>query len=380
MAIAQSQLQDRLALVSSLYGPGTIACWYLTALSVLVSWLLHPRKRKSGSIDVDLIAVLTLPAVAAGHLFSQVRGFLSQDKIVPAGSNAHWKYRQSVAAIEASLNVTETFVAISAVLLIVACWTFCFRRVILVSSVSFLCLAVESYVRFSKFRAFGLQYKRPDVSGAMITTFSRLFLADFPTLVVAILVIFSVSGLISTAIAFCMYSPPRTAPSMSQLDVERVNDIALRERSPSSSDTSTVEVTRSSGMPFGIRLPRRSEDLSIRSSKAVYTLMLPVIFVLSVLPPIWHSKNSPRVVTATMPFWQTLKYYASRIARNFFPRSACSITDLDQAVAATAGATVLAFSVYSVAKARYKIWSVRRTPPSAPTSTGLSRFGDHPAP
>ena len=376
MATAQSQLQDRLALVSSLYGPGTIACWYLTALSVLVSWLLHPQKRTSGSIDVDLIAVLTLPAVAAGHLFSQVRGFLSEDNIMSTGSNADWKYRQSVAAIEASLNVTETFMAISAILLIVASWAICFRRVIFVSSVALLCLAVECFVHFSKIRDFGLQYRRSDVSGVMDTTFSRLFIADFASLVIAILVTLSVSGLISTAIAFCMYSQSRTTSSTSRQDVERVNDIASRERTP---NTSTVEVTRSSETILGIRLPRRSEDFSIRSITFVSTLMLPVTFVLSLLPTIWHSMNSPHVVTATMPFWQTLNHYASRFARDFFPRSAYSITDLDQVVATAAGATVLAFSVYSVAKARYKIWSVKRPPPSASTGTELSRLGNHPA-
>ena len=379
MATAQSELQNQLALVSSLYGPGTIACWYLTALSVLVSWLLHPRKRQSGSIDVDLIAVLVLPAVAAGHLFSQVRGFLSQDNIMPAGSNADWKYRQSVAAIEAPLNVTETFLPISAILLIVASLTFCFRRVIFVSSVALLCLAVEFYVHFSKFRDFGLQYKRQDVSEAMMTTFSRLFIADFASLSIAILVTMSVSSIISTAIAVCMYSPPKTASSTSQQDIERVNDIASIERTTSSPTTSTVEVARSSEWTLGIRLPRRSKDFSIRSSAVVNVLMLPLAFILSLLPPIWHCTNSPRVATAKMPFWQTLNHNASRFARDFFPRSAYSITDLDQVVAAAAGATVLSFSVYSVAKAHYELWSGRRTPPSASTGTELSRLGNHPA-
>lgn len=68
MATADSGGANRFVKVSSLYGPGTIAAWYFTVLSVLVSWTLHPRKRKSGSIDVDLVATLTLPAVAVGHL------------------------------------------------------------------------------------------------------------------------------------------------------------------------------------------------------------------------------------------------------------------------------------------------------------------------
>lgn len=96
-----------------------ITCWYLTTLAVLVSWTLHRRERDSGSIDVDLIAVLALPAVAAGHLVSQVRALLNQAKIVRA-SSADWKYLQSVPAIKAPFIVTETFMAISVILFTVA--------------------------------------------------------------------------------------------------------------------------------------------------------------------------------------------------------------------------------------------------------------------
>jgi hypothetical protein len=68
-------IADLYSLVSSLYGPGTTACWYLTALSYHASWTLHPKKRMSGSIDTDFIALLTFPTVAAGHLISQVYGY-----------------------------------------------------------------------------------------------------------------------------------------------------------------------------------------------------------------------------------------------------------------------------------------------------------------
>jgi hypothetical protein len=58
---------SRYQLVSSLYGPGTVVCWYLTWVSVQVSWITHPKKGTFDSIDPDFIAVLTLPTVAAGH-------------------------------------------------------------------------------------------------------------------------------------------------------------------------------------------------------------------------------------------------------------------------------------------------------------------------
>ena len=185
MATAQSQLQSQLALVSSLYGPGMITCWYLTTLAVLVSWTLHPRERNSGSIDVDLIAVLTLPAVAAGHLVSQVRGLLNQAKIVRA-SSADWKYLQSISAIEAPFIVTETFMAISVILFIVAAWNICVRRAIFVALVGLLCFTVECYIHFSELMDLDLRYV-PGVSDSY-SAFDRFFVADFAGLVLAILV------------------------------------------------------------------------------------------------------------------------------------------------------------------------------------------------
>lgn len=49
---------------------------------------------------------------------------------------------------------------------------------------------------------------------------NRLFVADFAALVLAILVVLSLDGLISTAIAFCMLLPPSTASSGTRQDVE----------------------------------------------------------------------------------------------------------------------------------------------------------------
>ncbi len=345
MATAQSQLQNRLALVSSLYGPGTITCWYLTTLSVLLSWTLHPRKRKSGSIDVDLIAVLTLPAVAAGHLVSQVQALLNQDKTVRAMSSADFKYIQSVAAIEAPFNVTETFMAISVILFIVAMWMFCIRRAVFVALIGLLCFSIESYIHFSEVRNLGLQYLRPDVYGSGDhTTFTRYFVADFAFLIIIILVTLSFCSLIGAAFAIIMLLPPRMPPSRSQQDTERVDEVVRSER-------------------------------AILASSILTTAFLPVSLVASLMPSIWHST----IPGNTMSFWQTLEHHASRLARDFFPRTACSITDLDQAVAAAAGVTVLGFSFYSMAKARYKTRNSKRHMSPGPTGIELSRFENRPA-
>ena len=375
MASPDSTLQNQFALVSSLYGPGTIICWYLTSLSVLLSWTLHPRKRKSGSIDVDIIAVLTLPAIAAGHLVSQVRRLLNQDSNAQTDSSADWEYLQSVAAIEAPFNVTETFMAISVILFLVAAWMLCIRRAIFVALIGLFCFTVECYVHFSNLKNLGLRYE-PGASAGNHPTFSRLFVADFAGLVIAILVTLSVCSLISAAIAFFMLARLRAPSSRSRQDIERVNEAASTERMPSRFGTPEVGITRSAEMTNETRLLGRSQESFFFPFTMVTTIFLPLSFLSTLVPLFWEYFA---VTSTAMSFWQMLDQYTSRLVRNLFPRTACSITDLDQVVAGATGATVLGFSIYSVAKAYYKKWTVRRTPHSGSTGTELGRIETGPA-
>lgn len=377
MATVSPQSQGQLALVSSLYGPGTITCWYLTTLSVLVSWTLHPRKRNLGSIDVDLIAVLTLPAVAAGHLVSQIRGFLRQDDVVRPSGSADWKYLQSVAAIEAPFNVTETFMATSIILFIVAAWMYCVRRAIFVAWIGLLCFTVECYIHFSNFRDLGLRYK-PGVLADNYPAFSRFFVADFAGLVISILVTLSLCGLLSTAIVFYMLLPSQTGSPRPQQDVERTNETAPRAIPPFEFGAPAIGVSHSAEMTKGIQLLRRFKESSLCAITMVTTIFLPVAFIASLLPLIWPNANGRDSESATTSLWQTLAQSANRLIRDLFPRTACSITDLDQAVAAAAGATVLGFSIYSAGKAYYEIWNVRKIRPSESMGTELSSFENRP--
>lgn len=377
MVTIPPQPQSQLALVSSLYGPGTITCWYLTTLSVLVSWTLHPRKRNLGSIDVDLIAVLTLPAVAAGHLVSQVREFLRQDDVMRPSGSADWKYLQSVAAIEAPFNVTETFMATSIILFIVAVWMYCVRRAIFVAWIGLLCFTVECYIHFSNFRDLGLRYK-PGVLADNYPAFSRFFVADFTGLVTAILVILSLCGLLSAAIAFYMLLPSETVSPRPQQDVERVNEAAPRARPPFGFGAPVIRVSHSAEMINRPQRLWRFKESNLCAITMVSTLFLPLAFIASLLPLIWPNANARESESATTSLWQTLNQSVIRLMRDLFPRTACSITDLDQAVAAAAGATVLGFSIYSVGKAYYEIWNVKRTTPSEPIGTELSSFENRP--
>ena len=215
MASDRADSIDRLATVSSLYGPGTITCWYLIASSVLVSWTLHPYKRKSGSIDVDLIATLTLPGIAAGHVISRAHGsirqlFEAQDlRLIPA-----------VAAIEAPFIIVETFMALSVILFLIAAWMVKIRRAIFVAVVGLLCFVVECYVHFSDFASFRLQY-RPDIGTTDFPTFTRQFVADFNGLIVAILITLSLVIVCSISMVGVLSIFSLEKPSTSRRDSER---------------------------------------------------------------------------------------------------------------------------------------------------------------
>ena len=216
--------------ISSLYGPGTILCWYLTVSSCFCSWLFNAKKRSRDSIDNDFVAALTLPVVAATHLIIQTTTFSSSrsppvswedaDGNEGMGSPAafasicpnaqqltellseksHWNVTASwypdwherwvcgpfemilgdalqkqVAGIEASLNLTETAVAACVVLMLPALYHRCFRRTLLLATVGLFCYAAESYLYYSA------------AARSFITlNFSRLFLVSFPNLLVAV--------------------------------------------------------------------------------------------------------------------------------------------------------------------------------------------------
>lgn len=55
-------------LASGLYGPGTIYCWYLLIISVIINWLFHEKDDKGyrrPGVSNDLLAALAYPTFAA---------------------------------------------------------------------------------------------------------------------------------------------------------------------------------------------------------------------------------------------------------------------------------------------------------------------------
>ncbi|KAK5048992.1 hypothetical protein LTR84_005414 [Exophiala bonariae] len=325
-------MPDRYGLVSSLYGPGAIACWYLTTLSIVVSWTLHPKKRKTGSIDVDLIALLTLPAVAAGHVISQALTLLSDYDMSASSDIGGDQYDQSIAAIEAPFSIIETFMIISVILFLIAVWALCLRRAICVAVVGLLCLATECYINLSRFHDLGIQYQRSGTENDKIPAFSRSFVADFSGLVIAIILLLAIFAIGASAIITYI----------------------LRSRRSSQESGGTSRPTREQNLPralqMGARGTRTSGGISMVFAFAIMTLTI----IPSAMNSIQFSYAILRASGYTSTIWPRLKIFAA----HFYPRSSNSFSDLDQAVATAAGATVLGFNMYSTVKARYAMQSI----------------------
>jgi len=104
------------AQVQSIYGPGTVTAWLLTILSVLISWIFNKHTRHKDSISLDFITVLLLPVTAAAHLFYQLTRL--PVSIVDALTTQDANIVQLTAALEAPLNICETFSLVSLVFVV----------------------------------------------------------------------------------------------------------------------------------------------------------------------------------------------------------------------------------------------------------------------
>ena len=299
---AQSNQYD---LVSSFYGPGAVVGWYLTALACLVSFSLHPRKRSRDSITADLIAVLTFPTVAAADLITQVRSYPKEG----------FTLEQNAASIEATLIVTETFLAIDVVLFLLAVGFKCVRRGCLLATVGLFSFSAECYVYFS-----------PSVSQIIEQNFDRRFLVNFGGIlisVMAVLLICIICALILIALFFLML-PHQPHARTSERELEATRKDLERDFKDSRPGLALTSIT---------------------------VILLPCTFVASVFP-----LSSEALGNLPSQFWPLIRTAASRIAHGLIPTSNTTIKELDQAVALLAGASVLGFTLYSTADTYCKAW------------------------
>ena len=311
MSAADPSTFDSLALVNSFYGPGATACWYLTCLSCLISWTIHPKKQKTDSITSDFIAVVTFPTVAAAHLIAQVQSYPDQ---VSLGDGI---LQQENASLSASLTITETYLAICTVLLLPTVLCSSVKRICLVAVTGVFCISSETYLFFAIPSA-------RDTPGA----FPRSFIIESLPLLVGALVIVCVLVGILLSFLYLVFDYSRLPPAI---------------RPPADAEPELVEIyNQVAEMKCTAAMARMAYwSLPFNFLGGLISFSS---FAKDILPPITTQVQQP---AATL--WQ-------KVLDEFFPKTDTGIKELDQAVALLAGMTVLGFSLYSAADERYKAW------------------------
>ena len=322
MAFNQS---DRFELVSSFYGPGTTGCWYLTMLSCFISWTAHPKKRASGSIDSDFIAFLTFPAVSAGHLILQTKSFPSIDDTEESPE----RLLKLAASLEASLNVTETFLPFSILLLLVAVYYKCVRRALLLTVLALFSFLAEVNIDVHQ----PSLWNKPGL-------LHRLFLINYRWLILGISVLSSMLVIFSSTMISIFYLRRPLPSSINESSLERSISYGSSRRSDESAANQDLQ-------------GRSDHDfLSSRQALTISSttfLFLPICLMASMGLIVFDAASA-----APPTVWPWIRATSSRFFRNLLPRTPYSIKELDQAVAILAGATVLGFSIYGAASAQYK--------------------------
>ncbi|KAL8689347.1 MAG: hypothetical protein Q9218_004964 [Villophora microphyllina] len=321
--------EDPLELVSSFYGPGVVGCWYLTVLACIVSWTVHPVKRLAGSVDSDFIAVLTFPAVSAGHLIIQARHFPSRDD----NTLDQIRIIKLAAALEAPLNVTETFLALSVVLLLIAVLRKCVRRALLVAVAGLFSFSSEIVLRT---RELFLESSH--------AAFGRLYLVNYTWLLIVLCALLGALVMFALGVVSMFYAKqPRRFNPRRPARTWMIPNQTTRQHPLAIESLNQIQSTS-----------HPDDFVSSRSAwllTPVSMVFLPVSFIASLIP---ISTNAATfALDAPHEVLRWIIATASRFYQDLWPRTGNSIEELDQAVAVLAGATVLCFSIYGAASAHY---------------------------
>jgi hypothetical protein len=288
--IEEMENSARLSQVSTLYGPGTTGAWLLTLLSVLVTWTVNVRSKKKDTITNDLIAALSLPTIAAIHLFYELHLFSgsTQDLLTSTDS----KILQHAAKIEAPLVLCETFSAFAITLVGISNWYGHMKRTSGVMTIGILCFSTEIILLIG---SRGIASSTMNLARPFVFCISGLIITITITLVLLLCSFFA-----------CLLVRPVT-----HSDPQSENQL-VRE--------------------YGSYKWRR---MTTYSTFFVAVVSLPLTLLCG-------SGSLVEIALKTVSLKSRVLF--------FIPKTSSSIGDLDQAVALAAGFTTLGFSIYDAYK------------------------------
>lgn len=325
--------ESRYQIVDSLYGPGTVGCWLLTLCSVLLSWTLNRRLAKDDTITYDFIATLTLPSIASAHLaYLLVRLPAPPTEVVTSQDP---DLIQHAAAIEAPVNICETFSAAALLLFAIAAWRSQRKRVTLVFIVGILSWVMETvmFVRIG-----GLPARLSNLSRPFLFNWTALMGFGWSIPVGSAVIMAS-----SVVIRRLLRRNSTTGTQPADLQVTQVDpepNLQIRGRPQDSGPVPPGERTLSAEAQLHALSVESMRDTAV--IKLITLLTLPTL-----LSPVPFSMGSSIFVGTGLLGETQGSVTRDSLAKLLFfmPKTNASLSNLDQAVALAGGAIAVIFSV-----------------------------------
>lgn len=334
---------ERFSLVASFYGPGNIASWLCMVVSVLTTWCLNAEYRRKDSISADLVAVLAVPGVAAGHaIYMLFFGSSNHESIVHLFTSADPEVVKHAAAAEAALDVCETFSAIALLLAFVSMFFGHLKRTLAVVGVGLLAFSTEAVV-FTQMRGVSVSD----------TNLTRPFLFNFFEVMVSLVVFVAVWLTVFSSLIMSLrlgtVEEPGEEIEMESVDTEVEMKVraALRGQAIDIDSAVRWENQRQSTRALQLTEEDARHGNPMRSLTLLSIFSLPLLFFASLA-----SISTPLGVLGETSFIPSPNSGVSVLF--FVPRTTTGITELDQMVSLCIGIITLLFSLWDTFKSQKK--------------------------
>ncbi|KAL9572061.1 hypothetical protein ACKAV7_003778 [Fusarium commune] len=331
---------ERFSLVASFYGPGNIASWLCMVASVLNTWCLNAQYRRKDSISADLVVVLAVPGVAAGHaIYMLFFGNANHESIQHLFTSADPEVVMHAAAAEAALDVCETFSAIAVLLVFVSMFFGHLKRTLVVVTVGLLAFSTEVVVF--------LQTRGVSVSDTNLT---RPFLFNFfevmVSLVVFVAVWLTVFSILIIWLRLRIIMEPEEQIELESADTDLEMEVraALRGQAMDIDSAVRWENQQQSARALHFTEAEARDGDPMRYLTLISIFFVPLTFFTSLGTPLGVFGETSFIPS---PNWGAAALF-------FVPRSTTNITELDQMVSLCVGIITLLFSLWEAFKSQKK--------------------------
>ncbi|SPJ88928.1 uncharacterized protein FTOL_12823 [Fusarium torulosum] len=334
---------ERFSLVASFYGPGNITSWLCMVASVLNTWCLNAQLRRKDSISADLVVVVAVPGVAAGHaIYMLFFDNANHESIQHLFTSADPEVLKHAAAAEAALDVCETFSAIAVLLVFVSMFFGHLKRTLAVVAVGLLAFSTEAVVF--------MQTRGVVVSDTNLT---RPFLFNFFEVMVSLVVLVAVwLTLFSILILWLrlrIIEGPEEQTELESADTELEMEVRTALRGQ---DMDIDAAGRWGNQQQSARALRLIESGARDGNPMRFLTLLSILFLPLSFFACLASMGTPLGAFGETSFMPSPNWGATVLF--FVPRSTTDITELDQMVSLCVGIITLLFSLWEAFKSQKK--------------------------